>query len=279
MNILHREWTHVHRGDVFTLIPLGDVHMGNAACDEKLFLQVVRRIEADPQCYWLGMGDYAEFIQMSDPRWSPTALAPWIRVSHLGDLARAQRDRFLEMVEPIAAKCLGLVEGNHERSIKRFYERDIYSDLVTGVKDAGGFPADHKLALGYYGWLLLRFTRHDSRQRSLIRINVHHGFVGGKLAGAKALNMQRWLWTHEADLVIFGHSHNSAAQVETVERVSRAGKVTRENRIGCYSGSFLSGAEYAEQRGYFPLPLGYVEVTLKPGAHDKREWVTLSIGQ
>jgi calcineurin-like phosphoesterase family protein len=279
MNILHREWTGVQRGDVFHIIPLGDVHLGNAACDEKLFQQVVKRIANDPRCSWLGMGDYCEFIQMSDPRWSPSALAPWVRVSHLGDLARAQRDRFLEMVQPIAGRCLGLVEGNHERAIRKYYERDIYLDIVQGVKEMGGFPADHKLALGYYGWLLLIFKRKDARTHSMIRINVHHGFVGGKLAGAKALNMQRWLWTHEADLVIFGHSHNSAAQVETVERVSRAGKAIRENRIGCYSGSFMSGAEYAEQRGYFPLPLGYQEITLRPGAHERRKQVQLTIGQ
>ena len=271
MKILQREWTNVKRDDVFRIIPLGDVHLGNAACDERLFQQVVKRIAEDSACFWIGMGDFCEFIALHDPRWSVDSLAPWIRVSHLGDLARAQRDRFLEMVQPIANRCLGLVEGNHERAIKRHYERDIYSDIVTSIKEAGGFAADHALALGYYGWLILRFRRDERLLRRVVRINLHHGFVGGKLAGAKALNMQRWLWTHEADLVIFGHSHNSAAQVETVERVTRAGKMIRENRVGCYAGSFLSGAEYAEQRGYFPLPLGYVEIVLQPGSQDPRQ--------
>lgn len=279
MNILQRDWPSVRRDSLFRVIPLGDVHIGNAACDEKLFQQVVNRIADDPDCYWIGMGDYCEFIGGSDPRWSVGALAPWIRVAHLADLARAQRDRFLSMVRPIAGKCLGLLEGNHERAILKYYERSIYSDIVTAIKEMGDFPADHKLALGYYGWLLLRFKQDERRTRRVIRINLHHGFVGGKLAGAKALNMQRWLWTHDADLVIFGHSHNSATQVESVESVSRSGRVQHQNRIGCYSGSFMSGAEYAEQRGYLPLPLGYVEILLHPGSHDPRQCVRVLLGQ
>jgi len=266
MNSLHREWTGVTRGDTYRIIPLGDVHIGNAACNEALFKRTVERIANDDACHWIGMGDYCEFINPSDPRWSIDSVASWVRMAHLGDLARAQRDRFLEMIQPIAAKCLCLVEGNHELSIQRHYERDIYSDIVTRVKEMAGHPADHKLALGGHGWLLLAFRRPDGRTRRTFKLNLNHGFVGGKLAGAKALNMQRWLWTHDADLVIFGHSHNTGIQVEAVESVTASGKVQYTNRMGCYSGSFMTGAEYAQRKGYFPVPLSYVEVVLTPGA-------------
>ena len=282
MKVLHREWYGISRSSTMTLIPLGDVHLGNAACDEAYFRSAVKRIEDDPDCYWLGMGDYCEFINPSDPRFDIDSLAPWIKVAHLGDLARAQRDRFLEFVEPIAPKCVGLVEGNHEGTIKRYYERDIYSDIVTGVKEAGGFPADHKLALGYAGWLILRNHQRPEGEKGgacwNIRLSVHHGFVGGKLAGAKALNMQRWLWTHDCDLAIFGHSHNASTQVEAVESVTSAGRVVYDHRIGCYGGSFMSGANYAIQKGYFPLPKTYVEVRLRPGAKESRDRVHVVSG-
>jgi len=218
-----------------------------------------------------------DFINISDPRFSAGSMAKWVKMADLCDLARAQRDRFLEIVGPIASRCLGMVEGNHELSIKRHYERDIYSDLVCGVKEAGGFAADHSLALGYYGWLLLSFYRSPERRRStLYKFNLHHGFVGGRLAGAKALNMQRWLWTHDADLVIFGHSHNTGAQVETVETVTRGGQVSHINRIGCYSGTFLAtntkgSATYSEIKGYFPMALAQPVIHLRPGAHEQRD--------
>jgi len=272
MKVLRREWMNVTRADVFTIVPLGDVHLGNTACDEALFRSAIERIAADPSCYWIGMGDFCDFINATDPRFNPDSLAPWIKMAHLGDLARAQRDRFLEFVKPIASRCLAMVEGNHERAIKKYYERDIYSDLVTGVKEAGGFEPDYQLALGISGWMNWAFYRSDeNKQRChMIRVNIHHGFVGGKLAGAKALTMQRWLWSHDADLVIFGHSHNAAVQVEAIEAMSGS-RVIHKHRVGCYGGTFMNGADYAIEKGYFPTPTTYVEIKVKPGTKELRD--------
>ena len=209
MKIIRRKWHGLNRSSRFTLYPVGDVHLGNSACDERLFRSVVQRIAEDDNALWIGLGDYADFINMSDPRFSTEALSSWVRMSHLGDLARAQSERFLDIVQPIASKCLGLVEGNHERSIQKHYERSIYSEIVSGIKEMGGFDADLPLAFGYSGWLMLHFYRSQKdAQGTLLRVYLHHGFVGGRLAGAKALNMQRVLWNHECDLAIMGHSHN-----------------------------------------------------------------------
>ena len=157
-------------------------------------------------------------------------------------------------------------------AIAKHYERSIYSDIVTGIKQRGGFPVEHQLAFGYSGWLILHFYRHETRdlRGHLIRISLHHGFVGGKLAGAKALNMQRWLWCHDCDLAIFGHSHNTMVQVEAVERV-QGSRVVHDHRIGMYSGTFMNGARYSEKAGYFPLPLTQPHVVLRPGAEEHRD--------
>ena len=233
MKILRRKWHGLDRSSTFRLYPLGDVHLGNKACDERLFRQVVQRIAEDDDALWVGLGDYADFINLSDPRFDSESLSSWVRMSHLGDLAKAQASRFLDIIGPIAGKCLGLIEGNHERAIEKYYERSIYSEIVSGVKERAGFPVEHQLAFGYSGWLMLHFYRHATRdaQGSLVRISLHHGFVGGKLAGAKALNMQRWLWCHDCDLAIFGHSHNTMAQIEAVESV-RGNKIVRQHRTG-----------------------------------------------
>jgi predicted phosphodiesterase len=272
MKILRRRWHGVARPDTWTLYPLGDVHLGNQACDEKLFRATVKRVAEDDSALWLGMGDYCDFINLSDPRFDPASLSPWVTMADIGDLAGAQARRFLEIVEPIAHKCLGLVEGNHERAIQKHYERSIYSDIVTGVKLAGGFPVEHQLAFGYAGWLMMHFYQHESKNTTghLLRVSLHHGFVGGKLAGAKALNMQRWLWSHDCDLAIFGHSHNSMAQVEAVEKV-KGNKIVHDHRIGMYSGTFMNGARYAEVKGYFPMPLTQPHVVLRPWAEEHRD--------
>ena len=63
------------RSDTFTLVPIGDVHIGNAACDEARLRRVVDRIAADEWSYWVGLGDYCDFINMQDKRFSPDSLA------------------------------------------------------------------------------------------------------------------------------------------------------------------------------------------------------------
>lgn len=271
MKVIRREWRNVTRADEWTLYPLGDIHLGNRACDEKRLKAIVAAIAADDRALWLGMGDMADFIGRSDTRFDVDALAPWLTVAHLGDIAAAQRDRLLDILGPIAPKCLGMIEGNHERAIKKYYERDIYRELVSGIKERGGFPADHDLAFGYSGWLTLHFYRSTTRHRAtVLRVYLHHGYVGGKLAGAKALNMQRVLWIHECDLAIMGHSHNTATQIEAVRRL-RGNKEVQDHRIGMYSGTFMNGARYAEVKGYFPTPLTQPVALLRPGAAEVRD--------
>ena len=275
MKILTREWFEVSRKDTFRIVPLGDVHIGARACDEKLFRAVVDSIAQDKNCYWLGMGDYCDFVTGKDPRFSVKALAKWVSIDDLLDLAAAQAERFISIVKPIASQCLGLVEGNHETAILRHYERDVYREIVTALKGAGGFAADYKLALGYSGWLILKFYRSKKRRAAtVLKIKLHHGHVGGRLAGAKALNMQRHLWNNNADLIIFGHSHNTMVQVEAVESVDRRGNLKYQHRTGAFAGTFLKtttegSTTYSEVKGYFPIPLSGIEVRLRPGAQDE----------
>ena len=283
MRVIRHEWFNVSRSDVFTLIPIGDVHIGAAACDERRLVEVVNRVAADDRAYWVGMGDACEFINVRDKRFDSRVLASWVKTSDIMDLAGAQMQRYLGMVMPIAGKCMGLLEGNHETSISRNFERDVHSEIVTAIKTGAGHPADFRMGLGYYGWLQLAFYFGSDKKggSSIINVNLHHGFVGGRLDGAKALNMQRWLWSHDADLVLFGHSHNAMAQVAQVEGIDRAGRHYEQVRRGGYCGSFLrtvnvdGPSTYSEQKGYFPLPVAGVEVLLKPGAAQQRDRVRL----
>jgi len=271
---IRREWYNVERAvdTVYRVVPVGDVHIGARACDEALFRSVVKRIADDPTCYWLGIGDYCDLINVRDPRADLETLADWITVSDLVDVVQAQREHFLDIVRPIAHKCLGLIEGNHERAIRHHYERDVYSEIVTEIKRAGEFPADHNLAFGVYGWLQLAFywASNKSGGSRTVTGNLHHGFSGGKLKGGKALNMERWLWTHECDFAVFGHSHNADIFKVAVESIDRYGRVQVSTRIGGYAGTFLrtvndgGACTYSERAGYFPLPTGGIEMEIRP---------------
>lgn len=287
MQVITRTIPCPSRHDALTIVPIGDVHIGAAACDEDLLRRVVQRVADDPTCFWLGMGDYCEFIPVHDhKRFNSATLSPWILTGHLGDLARAQVKRFLDIVRPIAPKCLALLAGNHETFIHQHFERDVYSEIVTGIKEEAGWKDDYPLALGYNGWLILRFYRakdlidKKSSSVSTIRLRLHHGFTGGKLAGAKALDMQRWLWSHDCDLLLFGHSHHTGIQPEGVEMVDAAGNVRIQVRKGAHTGTFLrsfnvGAASYSEVKGYMPLPISGVEIHLRPHATNYQERIRL----
>lgn len=264
-SVIQHDWFNITRITDFEIVPLGDIHLGARACLEKEFLELVKYIADNENVYWIGMGDYCDFIQMSDPRFDPKALAPWIQIEDLNNLSSVQAAKFIEYVKPIARKCLCLVRGNHEDSITKYYEHDIYSTIVNAIKREAELSEKQKLALGYTGWLWLKFHLGKdvhSGTRS-VRLNLHHGFTGGKLAGAKALNMQRWVWTHNADACIWGHTHNEMAQSESVEDLDKSGKIINCRKVGMIAGTFLSGTgdgytTYSERKGYFPIPAGEI---------------------
>ena len=284
MKVLRREWFDVSRADQWHIIPIGDVHLGAAACDEKLLDAVIQRIADDDRALWVGMGDYCEFINLRDPRFDMGTLANWVGRAELCDLAGAQVDRVTSKFRPIASKCLGLAKGNHEDTIHKHTERDVYSDIVTHIKRDGGFAADHNLALDYYGWLSLAFYRAAIKKMgSLIRITVHHGAVGGKQAGAKALALEKWLWTHDADLALFGHSHNIMAMPASVHQLDKNDNLIPVTRRGAFCGTFLRDTNeggpsaYSEKKMYHPLPVGGCEITLKPASHNRQDYVRVTV--
>ena len=284
MIVLQRHFYNVTRLDEFTLFPIGDVHIGARACREDLLQQQVDKVKETPNAMWVGMGDYLDAVNRSDPRFNLRTLAEWVTVPDLVDLADAQRRRFIDIVRPIAGQCVGLATGNHEATITKYYERDVYREIVTEVKQAAGLEPDYQLGLGYSGWLILNFYQSaegERRQgRIQVKVLVHHGFGGGRLAGAKALNMERYLWTHDCDILLMGHVHMLGVIPAEVQAMDRAGNPVQRRRFGVYTGCFLEtsveGANtYSEVKGYLPMPLGAAEVTLRPRAHNPNERITI----
>ena len=267
------------------IIPLFDVHSGVKPHREVLFRQKVKEIAEDDHCYWFGGGDYCDFINKSDPRFSAKILADWFTVPQIDFVSEAQVNHFNEIIKPIASKCLGLLYGNHEHSILRYYEHNIFYDIVKFVKKHGSFKDEDNLALGYDGWLELKFYRSKKGAVSSgchrIIINGHHGFAGGRLAGAKALALQRWLWQKDCDIALMGHSHDTLTTNVQIEGLTNTGKFRTKKRHGAICGTFLDTTmegidTYAAIRGYPPMPVGGIVVNLRPTAQNVYDRIKMS---
>jgi len=265
------------RNNSITLYPLFDVHLGAAACDEEKFAATIERIEQDEDAYWVGGGDMCEWINVKDHRFDPRSYADWIQLADLRDLSQVQKLRFLDYVRPIAGKCLGMLTGNHEEKIARVFERDIYREILVGVKEQAGMDPLEPLALGYSGWLVLRFSRTAS-SRAAVKIRLHHGWGGGRKPGSKANRMQDFLYQNDCDLALMGHTHDlTPCDPVIVESVGHQGGVNQQVRKGVWCGSFLRnnvhrGAEeheyttYSERAGYSPKATGCPIITIRPFA-------------
>ena len=276
-NVIVWTWYDVKRSDRVRIVPIGDIHIGNASAEkhEKGLKKLIKNVSEDKNAYAILMGDICEFINVQDKRFDPRSLASFVTMKDLVDVAGAQMDMAKGILAPLsqAGKILASVKGNHEDVISYRTERDVHSEMVTHIRQQGRIKK--KIGIDMGGWLILKFARSKRGETlagvSTIKISLHHGFTGGKLAGAKALNMQRWLWNHECDIALHGHSHDTKIMIEAVESVDRTGKIVDKKRLGCITGNWMGRAKYANKSGYYPCPIGYVDIEIAPRVHARED--------
>jgi len=265
MRVITHSITYPSRGDIVRITPLGDSHLGNALCDEKLLAETVAKIEADPLHYWGGMGDMGDFINRSDKRHRESHMAPWLH--GIDDMSTAQVDKIVKILEPIKDKCLWLVRGNHEDLIHKKYEHDVYAEICRKL----GACVEKPLELGYRGFVRLRIRRNGGNTYTVV-IYVHHGYGGGRLPGAKALKMGRLPTSYRADIYLYGHSHVKLAQpAHTVEPAEQTDTVVGRDIWGCMTGTFLRSYDvegrvevYSEEKDFPPTAIGPIEIQITP---------------
>ena len=252
------------RSDRYTVYLLSDLHVGSAFCDERLLRRTVDRINEDPHALWLGLGDYAEWINRRDPRAAEEERASWCW-GH-SDIAAEQVEFLTRLFKDVWPKCVGLIKGNHESTILRHTERDVYQRLVeAAIPSRARAGLEGKLGLGVGGYIRLSFKRKDGGTWTC-DIFATHGSVGGRKAGGKALRLQDLWGSHEAAVVVMGHSHQPMSfpmnRTAWSQRGNAQVRTTRCVNAGSFMGSRKAGwPEYAESRDY-PVTMASV-VTLE----------------
>lgn len=257
------------RSDPIELVFLGDVHIGNGQCDEELVAKTVKRLQR-PNTYWIDLGDCCDFIAMRDPRFDLRELPEWLQgVDALTDVIDCQLDRFKQLFEPVRHNCIARIHGNHEETMRIKGERDVYGNLNKWFD----LPQDR--ILGMSGFIRLKLKRGDKTAWSLT-VWVHHGNGGGKLAGGKALNLERLPMAFDADIYAVGHTHTKLfLDKRIVGMRSRGTKLEDKPLILINSGAFTRGEQggYAERSLLYPQGLGPVEVWFWPHAGDGADYM------
>jgi len=266
------EVAHKSRSDEAVIYPIGDVHVGASSFDESTFRRYVKEIADNPNAYWIGMGDYCDFITHKDPRYEPGVYAPWmLHPAALQDPGAAQRDRFLELVWPIRKQCLGLIQGNHEHSMAKHLTRDVFREIAAELEPHWPWrdSDDARLMLNIDDWLAVQFRRmkrgtKQSVGSARMKLWLFHGAGGGKLAGSRALNQQRYAWTHPAHVIITAHVHRPMIFPEWVEDIQANGDIRTRRIHTVISGTFKRRGSWERSKGFYPHGIGTPRIRVRP---------------
>ncbi|MHC4121997.1 MAG: metallophosphoesterase [Planctomycetota bacterium] len=278
MNIIEKKIPLTSKSDRFFLYVIGDVHVGAFNCAESHFRKFVNYIKDKPNSYWIGGGDYTNCITPSDlNRYDVQSLANWIFTGDamnikeaLLDIARQERLRFCEIVQPIKDKCIGLIMGNHEYSLMKHSHNGHHYIMC----DELGVPN-----LTDAAFIRLRFSNKSSGRSATIIVMIIHGHGGGRTPGAEPNHLARLTQWAQADLILRGHSHTfriepSQPRLYIPHRGALPDELMEKEIFtanwGCWLKSYAIGPSTYDSRANYPSrPLTTLEITIKP-YHDYR---------
>ena len=253
------------------IIPVGDIHWGNPACDTKKIDQLLNWILKKEDTYMIGVGDYCDGITWQDKRFSGKLTAD--AMDDLTYTLNRERDKIVDKLTPLAeaGKIIGLGEGNHEESLGKRYSYNMMGDVCSkrflNVKYLGYSPLTR---------LSLEKKSNPGKIRNVI-IYMHHGWGGGRKPGASINKLVDAIASYDCDIVISGHDHGKVGSRWPRLGITPRGKpeLVYKTVILARSGTFLRTnalgyTTYSEKFGYPPSDLGVVKINIEFKGKDKR---------
>ena len=256
------------RNEWFYLIPIGDTHVGNIGFDEEKLRKLVQWIKEKKNVFWMGMGDYCECINYTDKRFDPQQVPLWLR-DKMDNMIASQVAKFVEILEPIKDKCIGLHEGNHDRKIRITNQFDVVYEIwrafgikeIPMLKDAAitrlRFESPYKDGAGSYSFDIFSV----------------HGNTGGRLGGAKVNRLEQLIGFFEADIYLMAHSHIKLTESKMLLYADSRMNLKYRKKILAVTGCFLNGytqdtTSYVEKMMLPPTCTGVVKIMLNPRKKD-----------
>ena len=235
---------------------VGDVHYprGNI----KDFRSVLKHISKKKYRWMIGMGDFIEAINQQDTRYNPEEMASIIHeYGSPMNMINEQWRAFEKDISILKDNNVFLLAGNHEF---QYTKRTSFNYLKMLCERLGfEYMGD--------GFSALIMNRKKSR---VISVQTH-GCGAGVSVGYPFTKLEQY--SHiiaEPDILALGHVHKLGVNVVT-DRLKLEDNVLRQKpQYHIVTGSFLTnynlnGSNYAERKGYKPLPIGYIKVEVENG--------------
>ena len=214
MRIIEHEIECKGRSDRVEIFPFYDMHVGKANCNEgaiqKQAQEVLRRgkIPGRHIRVLLG-GDAINAVSPSDrKRFDFSDVADWIVKGPAEDIKNALADlpnreikRVEKLLGPIKGNIIGALEGNHEKSLRKYHNMDVQERLCEKL---GCLNLSDEVLIRF------RFKRPTGKTKATTTVVVYlrHGYGGGRTAGAEPAKLAAMLAEWEcADVCLSGNTH------------------------------------------------------------------------
>ncbi len=203
------------------------------------------------------MGDYADCITVSDPRFDIGGLAGWVERDNI---VESQRQWLRKLLAPLKGRIIGLLTGNHEEAIHLKHQTNFTLNLCRDL----GVPY-----LGYSCIIDLSFSRPSSRESHMWQLHAWHGAGAAQTDGARLMRLMSLVKENQADIYLMGHLH-AKTSTESARLSSVHGKIKSKPMVATMTGSWLRAytqgiaPSYAEMKGYKPSVIGCPVVYVSP---------------
>jgi len=240
------------------LVPVGDIHLGHRNVDFDILEKVLKYIAKTENCFFLGMGDYADSITTKDRRFDFQSL----------DLNYPTPDKqyrkIRELFEPIKDKCLGLLHGNHDYIHWKEHNHNYVDDLAYDL----GVP--YLTVDAYIRIVFKRKSGGHAKQRAF-DLYAHHGWTGARTIGGRINRITDLANIFPGlPLYLMGHCHLLGPIPPRIQlKVNQGLQVVEMKQNFVFTGSFLRGyvpkaMSYVESKTYVPTALGSPVISIRP---------------
>jgi hypothetical protein len=248
------------------------MHLGARTSAENKFKRLVQWILKKPDCYAIGLGDYADLITRQDLRRFTGTVNKEDLMQEIDSLVNNQRDMIVHNLKPLAdaGKLLGLAEGNHEESIKKHYSFDVMKDVCKTL----GVPN-----LGYSFFYRMAIKKGTHNVIKNVIIYGSHGFSSSRRGGAAMNKRELIMANYDADIILMAHDHHKFGRRFIRLGITEKGepRLIKKPVIIAATGSFkktlVEGhTTWEETRGFPPNDIGVVRINInikQEGGEDK----------
>ena len=232
-----------------TICPIADVHLGSAEFDEKKFVDILKYIKSEQNIRVVLAGD---LLNNSTRSSIANVFQETMR-------PMKQKERMIELLEPIKDRILCAVSGNHERRSGKDADNDPTYDIMRCLGKQDVYRENMSFL-----HIQMGNAKNNGETNPAYMVGITHGAGGGSTIGASVNRSEKFAWAIEGlDVLITGHTHKpSVAPTYRLVTDPRTGKVYLRKTYVVVCSSWLNYGGYAMEKMMPPCGNVIQKITL-----------------